>query len=325
MSVTRIHRLVRLITVLQSGRARSADDLAAELGVSRRTLFRDLKLIQDAGVPCYHESGVGYRMAQGFYLPPINLTVPETLGLLLLGKSASAQPRRPLVGPALSAITKLVSTLPGPIRAACTDLMADVSVSAAGQLADGDAEARVFTTLQRCIDEGRYCQLTYQSPVEAEPLVCRLAPYALHFATRAWYVFGRTDVHGEVRVFKLARIRGLSPLNRRFDRPHRFRVEDKLGQAWQLIPEGKVHDIELEFTAKVATNVCEVKWHPTQKHRLLPDGRCRMSFQVDGLGEIAWWVCGYADQVRVVRPKALRDRVTHMLRSALAAQHNGRK
>ncbi|MEE9211548.1 MAG: YafY family protein [Phycisphaeraceae bacterium] len=314
--MSRIHRLLRLITLLQSDRPRTVDALVEELGVSRRTLFRDLNMLQAAGIPYYHEPGMGYRIARTFFLPPISLTVPETLGLMLLGKTAGARRGQPLFVPALSAIYKLIATVPEPIRTACGDLMQNVTFDP-GIRGAGDAETAYFATLQQCVDEGRSCQMIYKSPVEPETLDCRLDPYALHFASRAWYVLGKTDRHSEVRLFKVARIQSLGPLARRFVRPKRFTVADKLGQAWQLIPEGTVHRVELEFTPKVATNVSEVLWHRSQKHTILPDGRCRMTFDVDGLGEIAWWVCGYADQVKIVRPAALRRRVRQMLTAAL--------
>jgi proteasome accessory factor B len=287
-----------------------------ELGVSRRTLFRDMKMLQLAGVPYYHDPGLGYKVAKSFFLPPISLTVPETLGLMLLGKDAAGRRRRPLVAPALDAIHKLTGTVPEPIRSACADLMTHVTLKP-DRLNNENIESRYYANLQRCIDEQRTCQVIYKSPVEAEDMVLEFEPYALHFAARAWYVVGRTDLHREARTLKLVRIKTLQPLTKLFTRPKRFKVEDHLGQAWQLIPEGRVYQVELEFSAKVATNASEVRWHSSQKQRLLDDGRCRMSFNVDGLTEIAWWLCGYADQVVVLKPTALKRRVESMLVSAL--------
>ncbi len=317
MSLSRIHRMLRLLTLLQSGRAATATDLTLELGVSRRTLFRDLKALQEAGVPCYYEAGMGYRIARSFFLPPVNLTVTETLGLLLMGKMAASRRGLPLRDASLGAINKLTSSIPEPIRSACADLMSGVSVNPGPQPFD-DKEHRYYADLQKCIDEKRQCQIHYKSPVEPQPIQCRLKPYAMHFVTRAWYVFGVTDLYKkQVRVFKLARIVGLDPLESRFERPGRYKVGDTVGKAWRLIPEGSVYRVELEFTPKVATNVTEVLWHPSQCHRFLPDGRCRMNFEVDGLGEIAWWLCGYAGQVVVLKPAALRNRVKQMLQEAL--------
>lgn len=274
-------------------------------------------MLQAAGIPYYHEPRAGYRISRSFFLPPINLTVTEALGLMTLVKLVQAHRSRPLIWASLSAIYKLLNTVPEPLRSACGEMMAHVTVNGGAQL-QGDGEGRYYTLLQQCIDERRACRLVYRSPVEPQPITCCLEPYALHFAARAWYVLGRSDAHNEVRIFKLARIQQLDPLNRFFRRPKRFRVEDKLGKAWQLIPEGKEHQVELEFSAKVAQNVAEVRWHPTQQQELLPDGRCRMTFTVDGLGEIAWWLCGYADQVVVKKPLELRRRVQQMLESAVA-------
>ena len=79
MEVGKIQRLLWLITLLHSGRARGVDDLMTELHVSRRTLFRDLKMLQAAGIPCYFENPTGYRIAGHFFLPPANLTVPAEI------------------------------------------------------------------------------------------------------------------------------------------------------------------------------------------------------------------------------------------------------
>jgi len=315
----RVRRLLRLITVLQRGRGTSAAGLCVELGISRRTLFRDLDALRDAGIPVYHKRGEGYRINHGFYLPPVNLTMPEALGLMLLGKSAAAQRDRPLVAPALSAIYKLITTVPEPIRSACSEVMTHVSVDPGASI-PGDTEMRWYPVLQKCIDTQTACDIAYTSPAGGDRtlLETRLEPYALHFANRAWYVLGKTAAHKEVRVLKLARFERIEPSTKQFKRPAGFTVDKKLGNAWQLIPGGKEYHVELEFTPLVATNVSEVRWHATQEHEVLPDGRCRMRFCVDGLNEIAWWVCGYADQVKVLKPKALRDKVKAMHRSAAA-------
>ncbi len=321
MGTDRITRLLRLVMLLESGRTPSASAIQLEMGISRRTFFRDLKTLQEAGVPCFHERGKGYRIARSFYLPPMNLTVTETLGLLLLGKNALASRKRPLSVPGLSAISKLVASLPEPIREACDDMMRHVSVQPPPQV-ESDEESQFYPILQRCIDEMRVCSIKYKSPVQPDAMTLLLRPYALHFATRAWYVLGHSELHGEVRMFKLSRVIGLDMTNDRFDRPADFHVSSHLGKAWSVIPEGKVETIELEFKAKVATNVAEVLWHPTQTHEFLDDGRLRMQFEIDGLTEISWWLCGYADQVTVIKPKLLRERVEAMHRAAIEATHN---
>ncbi|MEX2216239.1 MAG: WYL domain-containing protein [Phycisphaeraceae bacterium] len=315
MSTERINRLLRLVTILHAGTAGTPDDLAAQVGVSRRTVFRDLTMLKEAGIPHYFAQGQGYRIGRSAFLPAINLTVVETLGLLVLGKTAAAQRRRPMMTPALSAINKLTLTIPEQLRHACADLVSRITIDPGGQV-QSDRESEHYTTLQTCIDEGRCCRMRYGSPSDPQPCEIVLNPYALHFAARAWYVLGRSSAHREVRIFKLTRIDSLQMLERRFKKPQRFSIEKKIGKAWTMIPEGKVHQVELEFTPRVAKNVIEVRWHSTQQATMRDDGSLLLSFEVDGLREISWWVCGYADQVKVRKPKELADLVGHMLRRA---------
>lgn len=311
MASERVYRLLRLITLLQSRTPWTVADLARELGVSRRTVFRDLNALEEAGVPCHHVDGQGYRLGKSAQLPPMSLSAAEVLGLMQLIKQAGAQRDRPMHAAALSAMYKLVSTAPESLRSTCAEMMANVTIHPDAEI-DGDAESTHYQTLHRAIAEQRCCALTYTSPVEDGAMELTVEPYALHHANRAWYLLANSPLHGEVRVFKLVRIGGLALLKKSFSRPRGFSVAQKLGHAWRLIPEGRVYKIELRFTPKVATNVAEVRWHHSQSHELLKDGSCLMRFEVDGVREIAWWVCGYADQVRVIRPKALAELVSEM-------------
>jgi len=84
---------------------------------------------------------------------------------------------------------------------------------------------------------------------------------------------------------------------------------DYLGRAWAMIPEGRIYNIKLRFLPKVPENVTEVQWHTTQKVARNSDGSATVEFRVNGPGEITWWILGYGDQVQVLAPKALRNKV----------------
>jgi len=129
MSNDRIHRLLRLIMLLQGGPPKGVDELAETLGVSRRTLFRYLSLLESVEIPFYFEPGVGYRMASNFSLTPLSLNVSETLGLMLLAKASACYRGQPLTGAALSAISKLLATVPEPTHKACASILQTVSVN----------------------------------------------------------------------------------------------------------------------------------------------------------------------------------------------------
>lgn len=311
----RISRLLNLITLLQTRTGWDSQSLANELGVSTRTLFRDLNTLEASGIPCRSGDGGDYKIQQGFFLPPITLSASEVLGLMQLTRFIGHHRERPFHAHALSAIYKLITTVPEPLRATCGQMLSNISIEPDPKL-DTDAEQSFFTQLQQAVDLGRACQVTYTAVNGEGEQTFEIEPYLLHHANRAWYVLGKTDLHNDVRMLKLVRIRELILLKRPFSRPSRYKISDKLGKAWRLIPEGKVYKVELKFTPKVATNVSEVRWHESQQVVWQGDGGCVLGFEVDGLNEIAWWVCGYADQVQVVKPKKLREIVAQLHRDA---------
>lgn len=315
MNTGRIHRLLRLITLLQSGADLTAEALAREVGVSRRTLFRDLKILEQAGIPYQHRTGRGYAIVPSFFLPPVNLKVTEALGLMLMAKGTSAYTNQPLTTPAAEAVRKLIAMLPEPIRRVCHEMSRRVTMRApVSPRANG---SDCYPHLQQAIDEQRAVRLEYDSIFDGEPITTVFQPYHLHFDVRSWYVIGHSAKHKQVRTFKLARVKSIALLGQRFSLKKPFDIDAYLGQAWRLIPEGRVYNIELEFAPKVARNVAEVHWHHTQTHRLLDDGRCRMCFQIDGLEEIHWWVLGYGDQVKVIKPRKLRTMIVERYKQAL--------
>ena len=195
----RIHRLLRLLTLLQGGRRLDATQLQDELGVSRRTLFRDLNALRAADIPLVHRRGKGYRISASYYLPPISLNAREVLGLMILARQATGRRNRPLFGEALSAIYKLIGAVPEPLRSVCAELVDQVHADPGPifEQADDNTQSH-FLVLQESISKRRPCRFVYQTPTDEGRVEGELHPLLLHEANRAWYIFARTShaAHG---------------------------------------------------------------------------------------------------------------------------------
>jgi proteasome accessory factor B len=159
--------------------------------------------------------------------------------------------------------------------------------------------------------------LSYYSLYETKTIDTILHPYHLLYKGRSWYVIGFSGVHKSIRTFNLTRINSVEPLDKLFTDGGNFDLYEYLGRAWSLIPEGKLYNIKLKFSPLVARNVSEVQWHNTQQAHWNEDGSVILSFRVDGLGEISWWVLGYGDQVRILAPPALRKKVLEKAQNLL--------
>ena len=113
MTQDRIRRLLRLVTLMQSGRRCNVRSMCTSLEVSRRTLFRDLSVLQDAGIQyVYDGKEKTYTMESSVLLQPVNLTVAETLAALGLIRKLLPEQMLPDFHAARRAATKIESMLP---------------------------------------------------------------------------------------------------------------------------------------------------------------------------------------------------------------------
>jgi len=323
MSISRIYRVLRLITMLQGGRGYTASELAEELEVSRRTIFRDLNMLEMAHIPYYFDANQGgYRISRHFFLPPINLTLTEALAILMLAGRMKSTSRLPLLSAGAKAAIKLESALPRPIRRHVGSIVDKLSISL-GPVSRHDGLDREFDSLVDAIAERLVCRIDYLSFHEKKQITTSVRPLRLAFISRAWYLIAYSAQHREIRTFKLSRIKKLTVTKTTFGEPTDVDLDDYFGQAWNMIPEGQIHDVHLRFSSKVAGNVAEVQWHNSQHVEWRDDGTIDFHVSVDGLGEITWWILGYGDQVEVVRPKELRQRIAKIAAAALSKHKKG--
>jgi len=315
MKTSRISRVVQILTTLQAGKSYAVSDLAKMFALSRRTIFRDLKELQTIGVPYHYDAKTGgYTMDPEFFLPPIDLNLQEALSLLLLVHKARNQIQLPFKNSALLAALKIENNLPAKIRQYCNTTLRNISTRAGAQ-APTNLLDKTFVQLQKAVVQKRKVSIRYGSLFEGKIIEVTLSPYHLLYNQRAWYVLGFSILHKSVRTFKFNRIKELKILDKCFVDGENFDLYEYLGRAWSMIPEGRIYNIKLRFLPKVANNVTEVQWHSTQKATRNTDGSATMEFRVDGLGEIIWWILGYGDQVQVLAPKILRNKVVEMAKN----------
>jgi proteasome accessory factor B len=309
MKHSRVSRIVNILTTLQSGEKYTPDDLVKLLGISKRTVFRDLKELQTIGVPYkFDKDRCCYQIDPKFFLPPIDFNLQEALSILMLLHKMRHHLPMPYKNSALLAALKIENNLPADIRQYCSSSLEKITI-ASQQHSSAKNFDNIYHVIQQSIRKKTILQIRYASLFEKDVLVTIIHPYHLLYKKRAWYVIGYSEFHNSIRTFNLGRIEKLETNGKCFIDGDNFDIDEYLGRAWCLIPEGKLYDIKLLFSPMVAKNVAEVQWHSTQQVQWNADGSVTINFRIDGLGEISWWVLGYGDQVKVLSPAGLRDKI----------------
>lgn len=307
MKSARVFRLLKIITLLRTGRSFDSAGLATELGVSRRTLFRDLQLLESTGIPYRFDRNDGaYKIHESFFLEPVALSLEESLALLLVTRLFIARQVHPAYQHAVDAALKIESTLPAPILEHCGAWLSGLSMHWPPS-SPADAHPGLFESLQRAAAEHRRVRMRYDSVNEGTETEFMADPLRLLFMTRGWYLIARSHLHGEVRTFKVDRIVDLTITEDTFTPDKSFSERAYFGKAWRMIPEGRVHPIRVRFSKEVASSVEEVQWHATQSTCRQDDGTLLFEAEVDGLREIAPWILGYGEHAEVLGPPELRS------------------
>ncbi|HNO77993.1 MAG TPA: WYL domain-containing transcriptional regulator [Phycisphaerae bacterium] len=310
--------MIKLLQMLQSGRRYDADGLADGLTVSRRTLFRDLKMLEAAGIPFqYDKKSKQYQINKDYFLPPINLTVGEALALMLLTRRVSTRKFHPEYRQALEAAQKIEAAIPGRIRSHCGAILQNIHVRF-WPTSDVDGIDDVNATLMKALVESRKVLMRYDSFYDGCVIEDVIHPYKRIFMNRGWYMIGFSEKEGATRTYKLERIEQLTLGEQLFEPDPDFSLENYFGCAWQMIRGDRRYHVVIRFTPKVAGNVEEVLWHRSQRVQRDADGSLLFEVDVDGLGEISWWIMGYGDQALVLEPPELRDLIVKRARSLVA-------
>lgn len=314
MKAKRLERLLKLIQALESGRSHTASDLAKIVGVSRRTVFRDLDLLSEAGISHgYDHATKRYAIDRVAHLPPVTLTHAEVLSLMMATRYVLGRRFVPDHAAAASAALKLEGMLPAPIRDHCGSLLAYTDVRPM-PASDSTSVAETLPLLQFAALRRAKVGLRYDSYFDEKVIDVTLHPYRVVYIHRGWYVVGYSERHEAFRTFKIERILQMKVLAERFHVDKTFDLQTYFGDAWLMIRGDKRYHVRIRFSPKVAGNVDEINWHRTQSTHFEQDGSLLFEVDVDGVEEIAWWVLGYADQAEVLEPPELRDIIVRRAR-----------
>ncbi|UCI09004.1 helix-turn-helix transcriptional regulator [Mesorhizobium sp. B1-1-8] len=210
--MSRSERLLDLIQILRRHRRPvSGRTLAGEMGVSIRTLYRDIATLQGQGAPIDGEAGLGYVLKPGFMLPPLMFTDEEIEAVVLGSRWVAKQPDTRLAAAAADALAKIAAVLPDDLR---EDL--DATTLLVGPRSD-NAEAIDLGVVRQAIRDERKLGFVYRDAggAASERLVW---PFALGFFDKVRVMVAWCEMRQDFRHFRADRMSGLAATDIRYPR-----------------------------------------------------------------------------------------------------------
>ncbi|GAB3941344.1 hypothetical protein GCM10028805_04430 [Spirosoma harenae] len=305
--MNRLDRLTAILIHLQTKRVVRAQELADRFGISLRTVYRDVRSLEEAGVPIGAEAGVGYFLTD-YHLPPVMFTSAEASALLLGGKLIEQWADASVRTEFESALFKIKSVLKRTDQEHLNDLDAHIAVAAPRSrqpYSDG-----LLTHIQHAIAQNHVLELQYHSQYNDAETQREVEPLGLHHYRMGWHLIAFCRTRQDYRDFRVDRIRQLTNTGQRFSRPERLSLReylDRMGQDWPITEA-------IVLFPKSSVRYMQEQKYAYGYHREEEIGdQIRMFFQTPYPEGLARWLLMFGNVAHIEHPDLLRTMVQNLV------------
>jgi predicted DNA-binding transcriptional regulator YafY len=316
----RASRLVNLLLLLQARGGLTAEEIASELEVSVRTVHRDVEALSAAGIPIYAERGPagGIRLVEGYRTRLTGMTAEEAEALFLSGLPGPAA-ELGLGTVVAAAQLKVRAALPAELRSRASRLVERFHLDAGPWFA-GNEPVPHLPVVSEAVWGSRRLEIAYRRDDGA--VTRKVEPLGIVIKAGIWYLVARTD--GQLRTYRVSRIREARALDETFERPDPFDLA-----AWWA-ESSAAYEREVPRVDVVVRVRSDARWRLAEAvggravreaERLGPpdeEGRETLLINVEWPDEATGRFVAAAPDVEVLEPPQLRDQMVAAARAAIA-------
>ncbi len=218
----RLSRLTAILTQLQTKRLLTANELAEKFSISKRTIYRDIKALEQAGVPILTEEGKGYRLMEGYRIPPVMFSENEANALITAEQMVLKNKDESFVRDYSSAINKIKSVLQNNTKEKA-NLLSERTLS--GYNWESSRTSNNLSVLQLALTNFNLVSISYYSPDNDQTTERTIEPFAIYTTQEKWLLIAFCRLRKDYRAFRLDRIQSFLVRNEVFE-PHKITFEE---------------------------------------------------------------------------------------------------
>jgi predicted DNA-binding transcriptional regulator YafY len=294
---------------IQTGKFPNCVGMAAEMGVSLRTVKRDVEFMMERlNLPIeYDARKYGFRYTRPVdKFPGLPVTEAEMFALLVAHKAIAQYHGTPFQKPLSMAFDKLMGQLDGKKRYSLDNLQEALSFR---PFAPEDTDLHDFQIITRSLQERRSLEFNYKNLGAARFQRRQVHPYHLACIENHWYLFAFDVNRQGIRTFSLSRLVHPKLGTKRFTVPDDFDPDEYLRGSFSVYKGKDDYEVVIDFDAWATDLVRGRHWHASQEFTELPDGCSRLRLRLNSIEEIERWVLTWGIHATVVRPRALAERI----------------
>lgn len=315
-----LERMMRIHSVLASGKYPTAPALAAELEVAGKTVHRDLIFMRDRmGLPIeFDHVRKGYHYTEQVdAFPSLQISEGELFALMVAEKALQQYRGTPFEERLVTALRKLEKALPDTVSLNLAEWDHAISFRTS---AEPIVNAPVMEKLANAIQRREQLTIAYRKPGSKAVESRTVDPYHLANVNGDWYLFAFDHWRGALRTFSPTRIQSVEATGKTFRRPAKFELEKQLRDSFGIFSKEGDFEVVIRFDESVADYIREKRWHPSQRLVELPGGGLELQLKLGSLVEVQRWILGWGGHAVAVAPQGLVDGIRQAA-AALAGKH----
>lgn len=304
--MNRIDRLTAILVQLQSKKVVTAQEIADRFDISLRTVYRDVRALEEGGVPIGAEAGTGYFLMDGYHLPPVMFTQEEANALVLGAKLIEGQSDHSIEHNFNEAMLKIKSVLKSNEKEELEKLESQIKVNRIPRPESEDFPNNFLATIQQALIDHSVLRFRYYSNHSGAFSTREVEPLGLIFYGNHWHMLAYCRLREAPRDFRADRIVKLEKLDLHFD-PE---VRKPFGEFMDDLVRGtELQEVVFDIDKRVARFITEQKYTQGFVSEEELEEVVRMKFLTPTLEYFSRWLISLGDAVEVVEPPSLKEMV----------------
>ncbi len=297
--MNRIDRVSAILIQLQSKRIVKAQDIADRFNISLRTVYRDIRTLEEAGIPLVGETGIGYSIMDGYRLPPVMFTLEEATAFLTAEKLVEKLTDESYK----SAMYKIKSVLRSTEKDYLETIEKHIVVYNSPSTVKENTSNNSLQLILKSISEKKVLTIQYFANHNQENTSRNIEPVGIFYYGSNWHLIAFCQLRNDYRDFRTDRINQITST------PLPFKKEHPSLKTYlkQVIKEKELHNIIMLVDKEIINYFGDQKYYNGFVSQREVKGKVEMTFLTSSMEGFARWYMMFGDNAEIVSPESLKQ------------------
>jgi predicted DNA-binding transcriptional regulator YafY len=307
--MNRLDRVTAILIQLQSKRIVKAQDIADRFNISLRTVYRDIRTLEEAGIPLVGETGIGYSIMDGYRLPPVMFTMEEATAFLTAEKLVEKLTDVSTDESFKSAMYKVRSVLRSAEKDHIEVMDNHIEVLDNPYIPKERNTSNSLQIILKSISEKKVITITYFANHSQETTSRNIEPVGIFYLGSNWHLIAYCQLRNDYRNFRTDRITQIVSTPLPFKKQH-----PRLKEYMQQIASGKkeLHKVVMLVDKTIVGHFGDQKYYNGFVSEREVKDKMEMTFLTCSLEGFARWYMMFGDRAEIAEPRNLKETIREM-------------